>query len=62
MDRTLPKMNEPDKKKALHAFMKYGLEPNYWNEFIFQAYYNHQFNVIFLAGFPDIKASRPHPY
>jgi len=62
MDRTLPKMNEPGQKKALHALMKYGLEPNYWNEFIFQAYYNHRVDVIFLAGYPDIKASRPHPY
>jgi len=29
MDRTLPKINEPDRKKALHALMKYGLGHNY---------------------------------
>ena len=40
--------------------MKYGLERNYWNEYIFEAYVNHQHDMILLTGFPDIPLSRPH--
>ena len=58
--RTLPKVKASDKKEALYMLMKYGMEHNYWNEYILQAYYNSLHNVIFLAGFPDIKESRPH--
>jgi hypothetical protein len=60
LDRTLPKVKASDKKEALYILMKYGMELNYWNEYIFQAYYNSLNNVIFLAGLPDIKESRPH--
>ena len=40
--------------------MKYGLSRHYWNEFVFEAYVNHQPQAIYLAGLPDIDASRPH--
>lgn len=60
LDRTLPKVKASNKKEALYMLMKYGTEYNYWNEYIFQAYYNSLHNVVFLAGFPDIKESRPH--
>jgi hypothetical protein len=47
-------------KDGLHRFMKYGPEPNYWNEFVFQGYHHHQRDAIFLAGIPDLKATLPH--
>lgn len=40
--------------------MKYGPTREYWNDYVFEAYVNHQPNVIFLAGLPDIPESRPH--
>jgi hypothetical protein len=49
-----------DDRKALHRFLKYGPEPNYWNEFVFKAYHHHQSDAIFLAGIPDLKATLPH--
>lgn len=53
-------LGSSDTEKALHDFMKYGKKPNAWSEFIFQAYHHHQSDVIFLAGLPDVKGSRPH--
>jgi hypothetical protein len=49
-----------DEKKALHRFLKYGKQPNDWNEYVFLAYHHHQFEAIFLAGLPDVKGSLPH--
>jgi hypothetical protein len=49
-----------DEAPALHDFLKYGPSPNHWNEFIFQAYHHHKSDAIFLAGLPDVKASRPY--
>ena len=60
MDRTLPKTRISDKKEALHQLMKYGLETNYWNEYILLAYHHAQPDAIFLTGIPDIKESLPH--
>jgi hypothetical protein len=45
---------------ALDALMKYGLDRNYWHEFVFLAYLNHRYDVIFLAGLPDVPRSLPH--
>jgi len=45
---------------AFETFMKYGLNENYWNKFIFQAYYNSVANAIFLEGSPDVPESLPH--
>ena len=44
----------------LYRLLKYGPEPNYWNEFVFKAYHHHQAEAIFLAGIPDLKATLPH--
>ena len=33
---------------------------DYWTEFVFEAYVNHQTEAIFLAGLPDTPESRPH--
>lgn len=40
--------------------MKYGPTREYWNDYVFEAYVNHQSDAIFLAGLPDIPESRPH--
>jgi hypothetical protein len=40
--------------------MKYGPTSEYWNDFVFEAYVNHQMEAIYLAGLPDIPESRPH--
>ena len=31
-----------------------------WNDYVFEAYVNHQADAIYLAGLPDIPESRPH--
>lgn len=58
--RNLGKTNINERNSAYKFFMKYGLDRNYWNEYIFEAYVNHQHDMIILAGFPDIPLSRPH--
>lgn len=40
--------------------MKYGPTRKYWNDYVFEAYVNHQPDAIFLAGLPDDPESRPH--
>ena len=40
--------------------LKYGPTRGYWNDFVFEAYVNHQADAIYLAGLPDIPESRPH--
>lgn len=60
LDRTLPKIGISDKREALHHLMKYGLETNYWNEYILLAYHHFQHDAIFLSGIPDIRDSLPH--
>jgi len=32
----------------------------YWPEYVFEAYVNHESDVVYLTGFPDIESSRPH--
>jgi len=72
LNRTMPKTGLPLSAPALTetgivtgypvlgVLLKYGLSPNYWHEFIFLAYVNYRFDVIFLTGLPDIPASLPH--
>ncbi|MFZ2632703.1 MAG: hypothetical protein WA081_19985 [Desulfosalsimonadaceae bacterium] len=59
-ERTIAKTGIKDAVRAYETLMKYGLNRHYWNEFIFEAYANHQHDMILLAGFPDIPLSRPH--
>ena len=59
-ERNLGKTKIEDKNRAYDFLMKYGLDRHYWNEYIFEAYVNHQDDMILLAGFPDILLSRPH--
>jgi hypothetical protein len=42
------------------SHMKYGPTREYWNDYVFEAYVNHQADAIYLAGLPDIPESRPH--
>lgn len=60
LDRTLPKVGAADLRNAYERLMKYGLNLNYWNEYIFEAYADHETSAVFLRGLPDIDASRPH--
>lgn len=60
LHRTLknPPANEQAHRYARH--LKFGPQRNYWPEFVFEAYRNHQKEAIFLAGLPDVEESRPH--
>ena len=50
----------PPRTDDLHGhLMKYGPEPNHWNEYIHWAYAGHQREAIFLTGIPDIRESLP---
>ena len=59
-------LGSAETRKTLHDFLKFGKAANSrkpnesWNEFIFQAYHNHQTEAIFLTGLPDVKGSLPH--
>lgn len=60
--RTLPKFGN-DRQRAYELLMKRGmapLGPRYWTEYLFEAYANHEQEVIFLEGLPDVSESRPH--
>lgn len=59
-ERKLGKMGIQDIETSYQALMKYGLNNNYWNEYIFLSYRNYQNNMILLEGFPDISSSLPH--
>jgi len=59
-ERSFDKMNISDRNEAYENLMKYGFDRYYWNEFIFEGYVNHTQEMVLLAGFPDMPASRPH--
>ncbi len=59
-ERTLEKTGIKEAIPAYEYFMKYGLNRHYWNEYVFEGYVNHKYEMIMLAGFPDIPLSRPH--
>ena len=63
LERELARMmaGKPPRKEDLHGhLMKYGADPNHWNEYIVCAYSGHQHEAIFLTGIPDIRESLPH--
>ena len=51
-----------DKTDSYEKLLNKGLNPDYWLEFIHQAYSNvtEGNKAILLAGLPDIAATRPH--
>jgi hypothetical protein len=60
LQRSLMRFEASDGPQGLYRLLKYGPEPNYWNEFVFRAYHSHRPDAIFLAGIPDLKATLPH--
>jgi hypothetical protein len=60
LQRSLMPYKSGDERQGLYRLLKHGAAPNYWNEFVFQAYHHHQPDAIFLAGIPDLKATLPH--
>ncbi len=64
LERELARMmaqKRPPRTDDLHDhLMKYGPEPNHWNEYILCAYTGHRREAIFLTGIPDIRESLPH--
>lgn len=58
--RTLPDYPLAERIASYERHMKYGPTRYYWTEFVLEAYVNHQTEVIFLAGLPDVAESRPH--
>ena len=58
--RLKAKKKLPGTEDAHGHLMKYGPEPNHWNEYIFCAYSDHRHEAIFLTGIPDIRESLPH--
>lgn len=60
LNRTLPKTQRSDARDAHEYLMKFGLQPNYWPEYVFESYVNHRADVIFVRGLPDVAESRPH--
>ena len=59
-DRNLGKTRLENISDSYHSLMKYGLNKNYWNEYVFLSYRNHRNDMILLEGFPDIMSSMPH--
>lgn len=58
--RTMLQVKASDERTALDRLMKFGLNSNYWNEFVLKAYSHHQTEAVFLAGIPDLQATLPH--
>ncbi|MEP7123897.1 MAG: hypothetical protein ABJE95_23415 [Byssovorax sp.] len=57
--RTLPKLRARDEGEAFERLMKYGLGPNYWNEYVVEGYLRATDQAIWLLGLPDVAESRP---
>ena len=59
-DRTLCLTGFEEHIPAYEQLMKYGLNRDYWHEYIFCAYSNYTADKILLCGLPDEPASLPH--
>ena len=59
-ERTLPKTGIKDPVGAYEKMMKYGLNRNYWNEYITDGFLTSRAEMIMLAGLPDERSSLPH--
>lgn len=60
LDRALGAYPAEQRRMVYPLLLKYGENPRYWPEYVFEGYVDHQPDVVFLTGFPDIAASRPH--
>jgi len=59
-ERIFPTLTVDTPVQAYEHFMRHGLSRNYWLEFIFLSYINHEDGAIFLGGYPDIRESLAH--
>jgi hypothetical protein len=59
-NRVLPAAPQQDRSEAYEQHMKFGYSHHYWNDFVFEGYFNHRPEAIYLVGLPDVPASRPH--
>ena len=50
----------PGTDDAHGHLMKFGPDPNLWNEYIVSAFSDYRHEAIFLTGIPDIRQSLPH--
>ena len=60
LKRNMLRIKAEGERDSLHQLLKYGLDLNYWNEFVFLAYHHHSAEAIFLAGIPDLPGTLPH--
>ena len=60
LKRNMLRIKAEDERDSLHQLLKYGLDLNYWKEFVFLAYHHHSAEAIFLAGIPDLPGTLPH--
>jgi hypothetical protein len=60
LSKSLIGLTASEKRRRLHGLLKYGREPNQWNEFVLLAYHHHRPDAIFLTGLPDVRGSLPH--
>ena len=60
LKRAMVQSNGSNDASRLHDLLKYGPEPNYWNEFVLKSYHHHQYDAVFLTGIPDMEATLPH--
>lgn len=60
LDRAMPKTGIADGGDAYAHLLKYGLSRSYWNDYLMDAYVNYRYDMIMLAGVPDVPASLPH--
>ena len=58
--RMMAKKKPPRTDDPHGHLMKYGPDPNHWNEYVLCAYTGHRQEAIFLTGIPDIRESLPH--
>ena len=58
--RNMVRFKADDERGSLYHLLKYGLDLNYWNEFVFKAYHHHSAQAIFLTGIPDLRGTLPH--
>ena len=56
----LPGKGPRSLSQSMELLFKYGLNVNYWNEYIFQAYAGAETTAIYLTGIPDQPDSMPH--
>lgn len=59
-DRALDSSTQDSRKKDFQSHMKYGNNPFYWTEYVFESYVNHTDSFILSKGLPDLPQSLPH--